>query len=179
MVDAIIVQLTQGIARPSLNVTLNVRLFYKGVQFFEDFTLCDLDNFDVILENKFLDAYKINIFHKKGKLRVCAKIGSKLMNLNIDYNFALIEMGVTLVVLASELELFSFMVLMVFRVSLGESKPQGAKQPFTCNLDSLNKFLEVLTDELSNALPPYKKVDHKIKVVLGITMLSKTHYRLN
>jgi hypothetical protein len=51
----------------------------------------------------------INIFCKRGKLRICAKCGSKLMNLNVDdYNFALTKMGVKLVVLARELESFSF-----------------------------------------------------------------------
>jgi hypothetical protein len=58
---------------------------------------------------------------------------------------------------------------MSLRVSEGEPKPQGAKRPFICILDSLNKFLEVLTNEFSIALPPCKKVDHKIEVVLGIT----------
>jgi hypothetical protein len=52
-------------------------------------------------------------------------------------------------------------------------------QPFACILDSCNKFSEVLTYELPDALPPYKKVDHKIKVVLGVTMLSNEPYRLN
>ncbi len=81
---------------------------------FEDFTLCDLNTFDVILENTFLDSYKINIIHNRGKLKVRAKIGCKLMNLNIYYNFALAEVGVTLVVLTSDLELLSFLVFMSF-----------------------------------------------------------------
>jgi hypothetical protein len=73
------------------------------VQFFENFTLCDLNNFDVIIGNTFLDAYKVNIFHNGGKLKVCAKCGFKLVNLDVDYNFALAKMGVNLVTLVSEL----------------------------------------------------------------------------
>jgi hypothetical protein len=46
-------------------------------------------------------------------------------------------------------------------------------------LDSLNKFPEVLTSELPNALPPCREVDHKIKMVPGATFLSKASYRLN
>jgi hypothetical protein len=144
MEDPIIVQLAQGIAKPSLNVVLNVKLFYKGVQFFENFILNDLNNFDVIIGNTFLDAYKINIFYNTSKLRVYAKINSKLMNLDVEYNSTLAKMGVNLVTLANELELSSFLVLMFLKVSQGEPKPQGAKQPPTCILDSLNKFLEVL-----------------------------------
>ncbi len=71
---SIMVQLAQGIARPLLNVMLNVKLFCEGVQFFENFTLCDLDKNDVILGNTFLDAYKIDILYNGRKLKNYAKI---------------------------------------------------------------------------------------------------------
>jgi hypothetical protein len=51
--------------------------------------LCDLDNFDGIIGNIILDAYKVYILRNGGRLKVCAKSGSKLMNLNVDYNYAL------------------------------------------------------------------------------------------
>jgi hypothetical protein len=121
------VQLAQGITRPSLSVLLRVRLFCKGVQFFEIFTLCDLDNFNVILSNTFLDAYEIDILCNGDKLKVSAKNGSKLMNLDVDYNFVLVEMGVNLVILISELKSPSFLVLMSWGISQGEPKPQRAK----------------------------------------------------
>ncbi len=35
--------------------------------------MCDLNNFDVILGNTFLDAYEVDIFHNGGKLKVHAK----------------------------------------------------------------------------------------------------------
>ncbi len=84
MPDPITVQLVKGITKLSFNVTLNVKLFCGGVQFFEDFTLCDLDKFDVILGNTM-----VNILHNGSKLRVHAKIGFKLVNLDLEYNFAL------------------------------------------------------------------------------------------
>jgi hypothetical protein len=46
-------------------------------------------------------------------------------------------------------------------------------------LDSLNKFLKVLINELPDAFPPYKNVDHKIEMVLGLASSSKAPYRLN
>jgi hypothetical protein len=55
---------------------------------------------------------------------------------------------------------------------------QGARQPPTCILDSFNKFLEVLIDELPNALLPCREVEHKIKMVFGATLPSKAPYRL-
>jgi hypothetical protein len=78
----------------------------------DNFTLCDLDNYDVIIGNTFLDAYKINIFCNKGKLIICAKNGYKLMNINAIYNFALAKMGMDLVALINELESFSFLIFM-------------------------------------------------------------------
>ncbi len=112
VVDPIIVQLAQGIIRPSLSVVLRVELFCGGVRFFENFTLCDLNNFDVIPRNTFLDAYEVNILYSEGKLKVCANSGFKLVNLYVDYNYTLVEMGMNLVALASKLESPSFLVLM-------------------------------------------------------------------
>jgi hypothetical protein len=98
----------------------------------------------------------------------------------VNYNFASIEMGMNLVVLISELESPSFPILMFLKISQGELMPQGAKQSPTCILDSFNNFLKVLIDELLNALPPCKKVDHKIEMVVGAaSLLSKAPYKLN
>jgi hypothetical protein len=55
------VQLPQGITRPLFNIMLGVEMFCGIIWFFENFTLCDLNNFDVILGNTFVDAYEINI----------------------------------------------------------------------------------------------------------------------
>jgi hypothetical protein len=169
MANPITVQLAKGIAKSLLNVVLNVGLFYEGVQFFENFIL---NNFDVILGNTFLDAYKINIFYNRSKLKVYAKISSKLVDLDVEYNFTLAKMGVKLVALANELKLSSFLVLMSLKVSQGEPKPQGASQPPTCILDSFNKFLEVLRNKLMNVLPPCREVDHLIIMMPRATPLS-------
>jgi len=85
--------------------------------------LCDVNNFDVILRNTFLDAYKVYIFHNKGRLKVHAKSGSKLVNLNADYDFALVEMGVNLVALTNELKLLIFFLLVFLKISQGKLKP--------------------------------------------------------
>jgi hypothetical protein len=104
MVDPIIVHLAEGIVKPSFSVVLGVKLFCGGVQIFEIFTLCALNNFDVCLGNTFFNVYEVEIFHNRSKLKISAKVGSKLLNLNEDYNFALIEIGINLVVkLAKEL----------------------------------------------------------------------------
>jgi hypothetical protein len=61
----------------------------------------------------------------------------------------------------------------------GGFKLKRARQPPKCILDSLNKILKVLTYNLFNFLPPYKKVDDKIKVVLGSVLPSKSPYKIN
>jgi hypothetical protein len=53
------------------------------------------------------------------------------VNLDVDYNFALVEMGVNLVLLANELKSTNFLLLMCLKVSQGEPKPQRVKQPPT------------------------------------------------
>jgi hypothetical protein len=66
--------------------------------------LFDLNNFDVIIKNTFLDVYEVDILDNKGRLKVCAKCGFKLIHLYVDYNFPLAKMGMNLVGLTNELE---------------------------------------------------------------------------
>jgi hypothetical protein len=46
-------------------------------------------------------------------------------------HYVLVEVGVDLVVMANELKSPSFLALMSLKVSQGEPKPQGARQPFS------------------------------------------------
>ncbi len=50
------------------------------------------------------------------------KLVLKLVNLNVDYNFTLVEMGVNFVTFVIELELLSFLVLMSLGVPRGNHK---------------------------------------------------------
>jgi hypothetical protein len=78
MEDPITVQLAQGIARPSLDIMLSLEPFCKGIPFFNNFTVCDLNNFDIIIRNTFLNAYKVNILRSGAKLRIRVKCGLSL-----------------------------------------------------------------------------------------------------
>jgi hypothetical protein len=64
------------------------------------------------LKNTFLDACEINVLHSGSKGRVHAKVGSKLMNLNVDYNYLLAKGEITLVILTEELKSPNFVTLM-------------------------------------------------------------------
>jgi hypothetical protein len=50
--------MAQGATKPTLKIMLRVEPFTRGVGLFENFTLCNLDSFEAILRNTFLDAYK-------------------------------------------------------------------------------------------------------------------------
>jgi hypothetical protein len=80
--------------------------------------LFNLNSFDAILGNTFLDAYKINILHNGNKVKVHAKVSFKLMKLKMDCNFALPKVKINLGSLTKELKFPSFVILM----SLGVSK---------------------------------------------------------
>jgi hypothetical protein len=179
MVDPITMHLAQNIVKPSLYITLGVELFCGGIQLFDNFTLCNLNYFDIIIGNTFLDGYEINILYNKNKVKVRTKVGSKLMNLNGNHNSLLEKIGINLVVFIKELKSFCFMILMSLKISQEEPNLQGARWPLDYILDSLNKFLEVLTNELPDFFPPCKEVDHKIKIVLDLAPPSKAPYRLN
>jgi hypothetical protein len=56
--------------------------------------------------------YKIDILYNGGKLKVHAKSGYMLVNLDADYYFMMVEMGVNLVALTNELESPNFSILM-------------------------------------------------------------------
>jgi hypothetical protein len=129
-----------------------IKLFCSGVQLFNNFTLCDLDSFDAILRNTFLDTYEVDILCNGNNVRLHV---------------------------AKELELPNFVILMSLGVSNVKFKLKRARQPPKCILDSLNKILEMLTYKLFNFLPPYKKVDDKIEVVFGLALPSKSLYKLN
>ncbi len=74
--DPILVHMAQGMAKSMLIIMLGIKLMIRGVQLFENFTLCDLDHFEAILRNTFLDAYEVDILLREQKIRIHAKVGS-------------------------------------------------------------------------------------------------------
>ncbi len=72
-----------------------------------------------------MDTYKIDILYNENKLGICAKVGFKLVNLNVDYNFALVEMGINFVALVNELESPNFLILMSLKIPRGNLNQKG------------------------------------------------------
>jgi hypothetical protein len=131
------------------------------------FSPLELNFFDAILGNIFLNAYKVDIFYNGSKVKVHSKVGFKLMNLDANYNYVLAKIGINLVVLVKELnQSLSFVILMTLKVFKRELKLQGAKQPLNYILDSLNKFSKVLTDEFPNFFHLVKRLTIRRKCCL-------------
>ncbi len=63
--------------------------------------------------------------------------------------------------------------------SSAKSKAKGAKFWPTCISNTINKFLDILMDDLPKHLPHFCNVNHKIEVVPGLTPPSKSPYQLN
>jgi hypothetical protein len=119
-----------------------------------------LDNFDVIIKNTFLDVYKVDIFYNKSKLGICAKVGFRLVNLNVDYNSTFVEMGVNFVVLVSELESLNFFILMSLRVPMGNLNHKGKNNLLLVFYIHSIKFWRF---EQMNSLMPFHHVERLTK----------------
>jgi hypothetical protein len=63
--------------------------------------------------------------------------------------------------------------------SSAKSKAKGVKFWPNHVSDTINKFLDILTNELFKCLPPFCNVDHKIEVVPRLAPPSKSPYQLN
>jgi hypothetical protein len=59
--DPVLVHMAQGMAKLMLRIMLGIKLCIRRVQLFEIFILCDLDSFEAMIMNTFLDAYEVDI----------------------------------------------------------------------------------------------------------------------
>ncbi len=63
--------------------------------------------------------------------------------------------------------------------SSAKSKAKGAKSWPICIFNTINKFLDVLTNNFPKHLLHFCNVDHKIEVVFGLAPPCKLPYQLN
>lgn len=72
-----------------------------------------------------------------------------------------------------ELKPTKFSILLKYNELIKEVKLKMAWQLPKCIFDSLNKNFNILINKLPKAFPLYKKLNHKIEVVLGLVSSSK------
>jgi hypothetical protein len=63
--------------------------------------------------------------------------------------------------------------------SSAKSKTKGVKFWHSHISNTINKYLDVLTNELPKRLPPFRNVDHKLEVVFGMAPPFKSPYQFN
>jgi len=149
-------------------------LFSKA-KFVENFTVCALDGMEAILVNTFLDVHCVDVLENGFKLNVITRLTNRSISLEIEYQASLAKVGIHLVSL-QELQKTSFLIVDESNVKF---KAKGVKSWPTYISNTINKLLDVLTDDLPKHLPHFRDVDHKIKVVLGSTPHFKSPYWLN
>ncbi len=169
------VQFAKSKPHNTSKVATNVKVKCGKFSFVEDFTVCEMDGIDLILGNTFLDTYAIDI-RRRPSLKVVANVDGSEVELAITKSP--IMLGTQIHLVASQ-GLSDTRFLVVMRVGVdGREKRLAtrANSPPKCVTSVIHKFMDVLTMELPDALPPQREVDHKIEVVPRSQPPSKTPY---
>jgi hypothetical protein len=170
-------QLAQGTATSSSEVVLAAILESGKVKFTENFTVCALDGIEAILGNTFVDVYHVNVLRRGFKIKSHSILRDKYINLEMEYQVSLAKVSIHLVSL-QVLHETSFLIMHVDEFN-AKSKAKGTKSWPTYISNIINKFLDILTNELFKHLPHFCNVDHKIEVVPRSVPPFKSPYMLN
>lgn len=112
-------------------------------------------------------------------MKVVAHVDGEEVDLEVTKSPMVLGTQIHLVAL-EDLSDTRFLVVMRVGVNGGMSKlANRINSPPKCVTSVIHKFVDVLTTELPNVLPPERKVDHKIEVVPGSQSPSKAPYWLN
>jgi hypothetical protein len=123
--------------------------------------MCELDNFETIFGNMFLDAYHVDVLKNNFKLKIKTRLSKKLINLKVEYHANLKVINVHFVFLQKlqHILLFIFMYVNKFNVKV---KTKGVSLWPICISNMFNTILIVLTNKFPNELLCCCDVDHKI-----------------
>jgi hypothetical protein len=156
--------------------------FKSGARSFEeDFTMYSLGEVDFVLGNKFLHFYGVEIRQRPKIDLVMASDDGKLESLLFSRKPTLEGLGINLVEQIEDFEEVEFL-LMLRTTDLPSNKvgePKHGSHYSHLVPRVLEKYKDVITDELPKHLPPKRAVDHKIDLVPGAEPPSKAPYRLN
>ena len=141
----------------------------------ESFTICEMDDIDVVLGLTFLEAYNEEFKCKKWELVVQSDGKEFVLPLTkLSGAFG----GHLNFISARELSEKYYMLVM----RAGEAEDGVIRKVELvpkCVEDVLKRYQDVMPEDLPNELPPRRKVDHKIEVKPGIEPPSKAPYRLS
>ena len=141
----------------------------------ESFTICEMDNIDVILGLTFLEAYNGMFKGKKWKLVVQSDGKEFVLPLTKSSR----AFGKRLNFISTR-ELSEKCYKLVMRAwKAGDGVTEKVELVPKCFEDVLKRYQDVMTEDLPNELPPRREVDHKIEVKPGTEPPSKAPYRLS
>jgi hypothetical protein len=156
--------------------------FKSGAQSFEeDFTMCSLGEVDFVLGNTFLHFYGTEIRQRPKIVLVMARDNGMPESLPFSRKPTLEGLGINLVEQIEDFEEAEFL-LMLRTIDLPSNKvgePKHGSRYSHPVSRVLEKYKDVITDELPKHLPPKRAVDHKIDLVPRAEPPSKAPYRLN
>ena len=141
----------------------------------ESFTICEMDNIDVVLGLTFLEAYN-GVFKGKKRELVVQSDGKEFV-LPLTKSSGTFGRHLNFI-LARELSEKCYMLVM--RVGeAGDGVAEKVELVPKCVEDVLKRYQDVMPEDLPNELPPRREVDHKIEVKPGTKPPSKAPYRLS
>ena len=172
------VRFAKGEPHKAKEVALDVILTSGTLEFVESFTLCEMDEVDLILGDTFFEAHAVDVRRKPARLVVCRDDKELVLKLTR----APIAVGGKLNLVALD-QMIEDRFMVVVRVGQEEDQAAGkakGDKPLPKHIQEvLAKYKDVLTNELPQELPPRREVDHKIEVIPGSEPPSKAPYRLN
>ena len=153
------------------NVPIECRM-WKGE---ESFTICEMDDIDVVLGLTFLEAY--NEVFKGKKRELIVQSDGKEFVLPLTKSSGAFGGRLNFI---SARELSEKCYMLVMRAGeAGDGIAEKVELVPKCVEDVLKRYQEVMPEDLPNELPPRREVDHKIEVKPRTEPPSKAPYRLS
>jgi clan AA aspartic protease (TIGR02281 family) len=169
------VPFAKGERHQAKEVALDVTLRNGVWEFVENFTLCEMDEVDVILGDTFLESHAMDVRRKPTQLVVCHDGKELVLKLTRGPSMA----GGKLNMVSLDQMLEEQFVVIAREEQRGHQKEVVGQTLPKRIQEVLAEYKDVLTNELPKELPPRREVDHKIEVQPGAEPPSKPPYRLN
>ena len=158
-------------------MALHVNVKSGALEFVESFTLCEMDEVDLILRDTFFEAHIVDVRRKPVHLVVCHDSKEVTLQLIRTPMARGCKLNLVSMEQMQDEQLVEVVQMEQMEGTRGEARKDGPLPKHIRKV--LGKYKDVLTNELPQELPPKREVDHKIEVKPGSKLPSKAPYRLN
>jgi hypothetical protein len=159
------VRFAKGEPHETKEVVWNVNLKCGMLEFKENFTLCEMDEVDLILEDTFFETHTVDVRRKPVWLVVCCNGKEMTLKLTSTPMAGGGKLNLVSIDRVSNVQMVVVVRMEQHQRTHKEAKTDGP--PPKHIRDVLGRYKDVLTNELPQELPPTREVDHKIEVVPG------------